>query len=410
MKFVSRENLPFFRFASVAWLNACVLSFVVVYPISATEPELETKPQSTTAAVPDFSAAAKILQAGVEDKAYPGCAVVVGTSRGVLWRKAFGKISPDGAATTTQTLYDLASLTKVVGTTTVFVTLVRDEKLALDDPVAKYLPTFVTAIDDEQEQTRRKKITLESLLTHSAGLSPWQPFHKSASNYDEVLVAIQKTPLATAPGTREQYSDLGFMLLGEIAARAGGKKLPELERERVFTPLGLKNLLRNPPAELLPQIAPTERRPERTDFWHGVVHDENARTGEGVTGHAGLFASADDLAVWAAEWLKGSRGESRILPRELVEKFTRRRELVEGSSRALGWDTPTKGGSAGTQLSPKAFGHTGFTGTSVWLDPTRDVYVLLLSNAVCPQRGNTRVFRIRRELCDAVIAAMNAEK
>ena len=363
-------------------------------------------PKTATAA--DFTAAGKLLQKGVEDKAYPGCAVIVGTSGGVLWRQGFGKLAAEGDDATPQTLYDLASMTKIVGTTSVLLTLVRDEKLSVTDPVSKYLPSFLTAIDDPKDRARREKVTLEHLLTHSAGLAAGAPLYKTAKTYEGVLAAALAVPLEADPGTREKYSDLGMIILGEIVGRAGGKKLPELERERVFAPLGLKDTLRNPPKELLPRIAPTERKPDSQEFWHGIVHDENARAGEGATGHAGIFATADDLGVWAAEWLKGTKGESKLLPRELVENFSRRRELVKGSSRALGWDTPSGISSAGTKFDRTSFGHTGFTGTSVWIDPTRDLYVILLSNAVYPQRGNTRLFRIRRELCDAVVEALSA--
>ena len=195
------------------------------------------------------------------------------------------------------------------------------------------------------------------------------------------------------------------MLLGEIAARAGGKRLIDLEQERVFTPLGLHDTLRNPPKSLLSRIAPTESRGEGKGFWQGIVHDENARAGEGLTGHAGLFSTADDMARWLQEWLKGTRGESQIFPQKLVEQFTRRREIVAGSSLALGWDTPP-GSAAGKKLSSHAFGHTGFTGTSVWVDPDADLYIVLLTNAVHPKRGDLRIQKVRRDLSDAAIDAV----
>jgi CubicO group peptidase (beta-lactamase class C family) len=181
--------------------------------------------------------------------------------------------------------------------------------------------------------------------------------------------------------------------------------LADLEQERIFKPFGLHDTLRNPPKSLLSRIAPTESRGEGKGFWQGVVHDENARAGEGLTAHAGLFSTADDMARWSTEWLKGARGESEVFPKRLVDQFTRRREIVKGSSRALGWDTPP-GSNAGKKLSPRAFGHTGFTGTSVWIDPVADLYIVLLANAVHPKRGDLRVLQFRRDLADAAIEAV----
>jgi CubicO group peptidase (beta-lactamase class C family) len=197
-------------------------------------------------------------------------------------------------------------------------------------------------------------------------------------------------------------------LLGEALSRAGGKPLAEMERERVFKSLGLHDTMRTPPASLLDRIAPTEQKAEGNGFWRGVVHDENARAAEGLTGHAGIFSSANDMARWCTEWLKGARGKSDIFPKKLVEQFTRRREIVKGSTRALGWDTPP-GSQAGKKLSPHSFGHTGFTGTSVYIDPDADLYVVLLTNAVHPKRGNRAVLQVRRDVDDAAIDAVKGQ-
>ncbi|HEV3416871.1 MAG TPA: serine hydrolase domain-containing protein, partial [Pirellulales bacterium] len=273
---------------------------------------------------PDFSRVAAIAEQAVKDHIFPGCSVAVGNHSQVLWTHGFGRLDYEqGAEVTPETLYDLASVTKIIGTTSVVLTLVRDGKLAVTDPVSRYVPEFLTAANDETDKQRRAKVTIEHLLTHSSGLPAGAPLYKKADTYDGIINLVLATPLQVEPGARSVYSDLGVMLLGEVVARAGGKRLADLEQERVFTPLGLHDTMRNPPAALVARIAPTERRADGTGFWQGVVHDENARAGEGLTAHAGIFSTADDMARWSAEWLKGTRGESKIFPEALVEQFTR---------------------------------------------------------------------------------------
>ncbi|HEV2968814.1 MAG TPA: serine hydrolase domain-containing protein [Pirellulales bacterium] len=358
------------------------------------------------ASKPDFSRTAEIVEQAVKDHIFPGCSVAVGNHSQVLWARGFGRLDYEqGAEVTPETLYDLASVTKIIGTTSVVLTLVRDGKLAVTDPVSRYVPEFLDAAKVETDKQRRAKVTIEHLLTHSSGLPAGAPLYKKAETYDGIIKQVFATPLEAEPGARSVYSDLGVMLLGEVAARAGGKRLADLEQERIFAPLGLHDTMRNPPAALIARIAPTERRGDGKGFWQGVVHDENARAGEGLTAHAGIFSTADDMARWSAEWLKGTRGESKIFPEALVEQFTRRREIVKDSSRALGWDTPP-GSAAGKKLSSHAFGHTGFTGTNVWIDPEADVYVILLANAVHPKRGDLRIQKVRRGVADAVLEAV----
>jgi CubicO group peptidase (beta-lactamase class C family) len=292
--------------------------------------------------------------------------------------------------------------------------LIRDGKLSLSDRVVQYVPAFRGKGSGDGDGDRRDAVTVEHLLTHSSGLPAWRPLFKEVSSYDALLERIVGTELESAPGTKEVYSDLGFILLGEVAAQAGGKPLVELERKLLLEPLGLGSTFRGPGPgttarpEIAARTAPTEALPSG-GFLRGVVHDENARASGGVTGHAGLFSTAEDLALFAAELLRGLRGESRIFPRELLETFTRRRGLVAGSSRALGWDTPSEGSSAGTLLGPRAFGHTGFTGTSLWIDPDRDVFILLLSNRVHPTRESLKILSVRRELADIVILELEGK-
>jgi CubicO group peptidase (beta-lactamase class C family) len=358
----------------------------------------------------DWSPARRVLEDAIRDGAFPGCAAAAGTSIGPLWLEGLGRLdAEEGAAVTTRTLYDIASLTKVVGTTSVVLALARDGKLTLGARVRDLVPEFSGGGRDD--------VTIEHLLVHASGLPSWKPIFREAGGYRDVLARLLATPLEGPPGARERYSDLGFILLGEAAARAGGRSLPELERALVLDPLGLEDTIRNPSARLLPRIAPTEMRPAiRGDPAagaspiRGTVHDENAAAGEGVTGHAGLFSTAEDLSRLAGEILRGARGESRIFPRALVERFTARRGIVPGSTRALGWDTPSAGSSAGSRLGPRAFGHTGFTGTSIWIDPDRDLYIILLSNRVYPTRENARIGPVRRAFADAVVACFEGKR
>lgn len=357
----------------------------------------------------DFKSVAKVLEKAVADAAFPGCVATVGNVDGPLWTQAFGHLSaePPAAeriATTADTIYDLASLTKILGTTSVTACLLRDDKMKLDDPLEKFVPEFVASAAEDQQPTRRA-VTIKHLLTHSSGLPAGRPLWKNGRSYADVVAAAAKVALDAKPGEKAVYSDLGFILLGEAAARVSGKPVAELEQSLVFEPLGMKQTCRRPAESLLPRIAPTERAAgtnvEEQEFVHGVVHDENARAGEGLTGHAGLFATAGDVGRYGQEWLRALAGKSEWLPRELAQTFISRAELPAGSSRALGWDTPSGRSSAGRKM-PKAFGHTGFTGTSIWIDPERGIYLTLLANRVHPTRTNQKIAAVRREFADRV--------
>lgn len=359
----------------------------------------------------DFSPVVALLHRAIEQHAFPGCAIVAGTHEGPLLKKAFGAFDYEGGPSArTNSIYDLASLTKVVGTTSVVLALVRDGHLSLLDPVVRHVPEFTGG--------GRDKVTVEHLLTHTSGLPAWRPLYREAEGYEAVLAAVLATDLECPPGTRRIYSDLGFILLGEVASRAGGRPLAELEKKLVFEPLGLSDTTRRPWEKEGARVVPTERRPPVSKREpslasgaepppvRGVPHDENAAAADGLTGHAGLFSTAEDLAVFARELLRGHRGESRLFPRKLIVEFTSRRDIVQGSSRALGWDTPSKGSSAGTLLGPEAFGHTGFTGTSLWVDPEKDLFILLLTNRVYPTRSNLKILEIRKRLADTVVRCL----
>jgi len=350
-----------------------------------------------------YRPARRILEEAVREKAFPGCAAAVGTSREVLWEDGVGGLDYESRdRATPATIYDLASLTKVVGTTLVILALVRDGKLNVTDLVCRHLPPFAGG--------GRETVTIEDLLCHCGGLPAWRPLYEGRHGYEEVLAAALATPLERPPRTSELYSDLGFILLGEIAARAGGEPLDALERKLVALPCSLRSTTRKLEAADFARVAPTERRQVRqTDgsellvTTRGVVHDENAAAADGRTGHAGLFSTADDLARLASQLLLAYHGESNVFPQELARKFLTRRNLVPGSSRALGWDTPARGSSAGDLLGERSFGHTGFTGTSIWIDPDRDLYVILLTNRVHPSRENSKIAAVRRRFADAVV-------
>jgi CubicO group peptidase (beta-lactamase class C family) len=352
----------------------------------------------------DFAAAREVLLRGLTNRAYPGCAVVVGTEQRTLWLEAFGRFDyADGAPVKPATIYDLASLTKIAGTTSVYMRLVALGKVSVNEPVSRHLPEFIEAAPSEAERNRRLKLTLEHLLTHTGGLVSWKPFYKSVDTYAGLLKAIYATPLAAEPGKQFRYSDPGMILAGEVASRIGGKPLADLERELVFVPLRMNDTLRNPPRVLLDRIPPTEQLPEDGRFVRGVAHDENARAGQGITGHAGLFSTVEDLGKLTAEWLRALEGRSSLFPQAVAGDFFRERSVGEHSHRTLGWGVRrNEDGSYQSMLS-----HTGFTGTAAWIDPRQRTYAVLLCNRVHPTRENNRVIQVRKDFIEAVTAAFD---
>jgi CubicO group peptidase (beta-lactamase class C family) len=329
--------------------------------------------------------------------------------------RAFGRLSydADAAIVATDTLYDLASLTKVVVTTTLSMILSDEGKLDLDARVHDWFPAFSGHAKDV--------VTVRQLLTHSGGLLWWAPLYKELAGKQAYLERVVAMDLDYEPGTKSVYSDLGILLLGEILERAGGLPFEELACRRVLEPLEMKDAQYRPPAALVARIAPTENDPWRGRVVRGEVHDENALALGGVAPHAGLFATAADLSHLSRMLLDGGTfAGRRIVSRATVELFTERAG-VRGSSRALGWDTPSDEtverssapgqpgySSAGSLLSVRSFGHTGFTGTSMWMDPERDLYVILLTNRVHPTRQNTRIGGVRAQVADAVVNALEA--
>ncbi|MGH8031527.1 MAG: glycoside hydrolase family 3 N-terminal domain-containing protein [Luteimonas sp.] len=352
----------------------------------------------------------RVLERFREQGAFPGGVIAVGRAGKLAMLRPFGRQSydADAPAVSADTLYDLASLTKVVATTTMAMMMVDQDRLDLDAPVVSFLPGFVDAPGLASDKA---KVSVRQLLAHTAGLAAVAPLFKEISGRAAYLERIQALPLAYAPGTETRYSDLGVIVLGEILERVAGVPLDTFMAEQVFTPLEMPQTQffpKRPSPELLARIAPTERDAWRGRLVHGEVHDENAFALGGVAPHAGLFSTAGDLARFAQMLLNGGVLEHRrIVSRDTVALFTRRADLVPGSSRALGWDTRSpSGSSAGSLFSDDAFGHTGFTGTSIWIDPQRELFVILLTNRVHPTRDNNLIRAVRPAVADAVVAAL----
>jgi beta-N-acetylhexosaminidase len=349
-----------------------------------------------------------LLDSAVTAGAFPGGVLAVGLNDQLVLHP-FGKLSRDtDTPVTADTLYDMASLTKVLVTTTSAMMLVQQKRLDLDAPVARYLPEFLAAAKSDANPTWRAHVTVRMLLLHDSGLPAHRDFYKEAKGYDAVLAKVFGEPLVHEPGTQVEYSDLGFILLGEIIQRLTGETLEQFAKAHMFTPLGMKDSLYNPPVSLRPRIAPTEYDTDfRKRLLRGEVHDENAWAMGGISGNAGLFSTAGDVAAFAQMMLNGGiYAHHRLLTRATIQQFTQR-QTVGDSARTLGWDVPTPpNSSAGHYFSPESFGHTGFTGTSLWIDPERQLFVVLLTNRVNPTRTNEQIRQVRPAVHDAIIQAL----
>jgi CubicO group peptidase (beta-lactamase class C family) len=307
----------------------------------------------------------RVVTSAIDAGGFPGAAVVVGRHGAIVWERGYGSLGRGaGTVDPARTMYDLASLTKVVATSAAVMVLVDRGRVGLDDPVGRWLPEFRTG--------PKARVTIRHLLTHRSGLPPGRALSSGSAAESRRLVL--RTPLAAAPGERFEYSDLGPILLGLVVERVTGEPLDRFVRRAVHQPLGMRATTFRPARTLAGRIAPTERGVPR-----GEVHDRSAHALGDVAGHAGLFASASDLATFAQFMLaRGTHRGVRIVRDSTVALFTRR--AVDGDRQALGWETCAGGGSCGRLLGPTAFGHTGFTGTSIWIDPERDLFVIVLTN------------------------------
>jgi beta-N-acetylhexosaminidase len=347
-----------------------------------------------------------VIEKAIADKAFPGATLAVGY-RGKVANHAFGNLSYDAkAATAPTTMYDIASLTKVVATTTLVAKLAEGDfavPLDLDAKIERYLPEWASGPNAEW----RHRVTVRHLLTHTSGLPPFKEYWRTSKNKQDTLTKIFAEPLEYEPGTKEVYSDLGIILMAEIIERLTGRTLDDLARSYIFSPLGMQDTMYRPPKKLWPQIAPTEIDNNlRHRLVQGEVHDENAFAIGGVSGHAGLFSTAPDLAAFCEMLLNGGvYAHQRILRRATIAQFTTPQQL-SGGTRTLGWAVPTEGGSSGHYFSAHSFGHTGFTGTSIWINPDRQLFVVLLTNRVHPTRENIKIQQVRPALHDAVMQAL----
>ncbi|MBA3271264.1 MAG: beta-lactamase family protein [Acidobacteria bacterium] len=336
-----------------------------------------------------------VLRRALAARAFSAVTAEVGRGGSLIWTYAAGQTGFDAAAVlvSNHTVFDLASLTKVLATTTLALDLVNHGVLDLSRRVQDYLPQW--------SGSDRDTVTVRDLLEHSSGLPAYRDYFRSNSGRREFIAAIAAEPLEYAPRTRSTYSDLGFIVLGFIVSDVGGAPLDEQfsrfrARERLTAPLAYL-----PPPDWRLQTAFTEEDPWRGRVLQGEVHDENAAALGGVAAHAGLFGTAGAVGEIARWWLTH---RDTANARDFLS-----RSRAPGSSRALGWDTMLPTSSCGVRLSTRAFGHTGFTGTSLWIDPERDLYIVLLTNRVHPTRANNRIQDVRRDFHDAVVADFDTQ-
>lgn len=347
----------------------------------------------------------------------PGAVVLVARKGRVAWRKAYGErtVEPQREVMTPDTIFDLASLTKVVATATSIMILVERGKVRLSDPLSHYIP--------EIKGEGRDRITIELLLTHRAGYAPDFDLKDRWTGYDEAIKRLIKEPLRNQPGTRFVYSDINYIALGEVVHRASGLSLDEFARRNIFEPLGMRDTTFRPAPSLKARLAPTEKRRgqlsylgdsadnagrEGEEWLRGQVHDPTAYRMNGVAGHAGLFSTADDLAVFCQMILNGGQYHGvRILSPLAIAEMTRPRLVADdGAARGLGWDINTSFSSNRGDLFPLgSFGHTGFTGTSIWIDPASQLFVIFLSNRVHPN-GKGDVGPLRGRVASIVASAV----
>ncbi len=387
-----------------------------------------------------FAPAFSILQYAITRQTFPAASVAVMHRGRLIALKALGSFTYDegapllapfarngGRAVTPSTLFDLASLTKVVATAPMAMLLYERGLLDLEAPVSAIVPEF---IHDAAKDPRRQEVTIRMLLSHSSGLPAYEKLFLKANTRAELLQAAFTTPLAANPTTRAEYSDIGFIILSIALERLADESLDRFCQREIFAPLTMTNTTFNPPTELRAKIPPTAderegpwgsdtpvrqlpkaddqpRASQRSTFRQriiqGEVQDENASILGGVAPHAGLFSTARDLAKFAQAMLNSG---NPILRPETVSLFTRREPTPPGTTRALGWDTPATSSQSGKYFSPNSYGHLGYTGTSLWIDATRQLSITLLTNRTWPDCSNPAIKQLRPKFHDAVIEAL----
>ena len=340
----------------------------------------------------DFPTAKRVIQSGLDARAFPAASIEVGRLAGPLWQKSFGRLTYDDNAPPCGlgTIFDLASLTKVIATTAIAMRLVSDGRLDVDAPAGRFVPAFAPG--------DRGAISIRHLLTHSSGLPAHARLWEAVSGRAAFERAIAALPLERAPGTGSVYSDPGFMLLGFALENVANAPL-----DAQFQPIAaeLGEIGYRPAPSLFDRIAPTELDPWRGRLLRGEVHDENAAALGGVAAHAGLFGTAQAVGTFARLVLHTFREPTALGTPDVMRLFAARAGVPD-SSRALGWDTMLPTSSCGTRMSPAAIGHTGFTGTSLWIDREKDLYVVFLTNRVHPTRANDALVALRPKVHDAI--------
>ncbi len=369
--------------------------------ISNRGPSLSFRVRNSAAQDDRFQSAFAILENAIAVRAFPACSLAV-TFRGELVaHKAFGRFTYDPASpeVTTASLFDLASLTKVAATTAMAMILYERGLLDLEAPITAIVPEFAGQF--ASDDPRRREVTLRMLLAHTSGLPAYEKLFLRAHSREELLRAAFTTPLAAAPGARAEYSDVDFIILGVALERLADESLDVFCQREIFGPLGMAHTTFNPTPALKDSIPPTaDDRTFRHRIIQGEVQDENASILGGVAGHAGLFSAAEDLALFAHAMLNSGHP---ILRPATVELFSRRESAPEGTSRALGWDTPSPPSQSGKYFSSRSFGHLGYTGTSLWIDAERQLSITLLTNRTWPDCQSEAIKQVRPAFCDAVI-------
>jgi len=356
--------------------------------------------RNTAAQHDTFRAAFAILENAIATRVFPGCALAVTLRGELIAHHALGRFTYDPASPSVQpdTIFDLASVSKAGATTTMAMILYERGLLDLDTPVAAIVPEFLTGDD------RRRDVTIRMLLAHSSGLPAYEKLFLRAKTRDELLTAAFTTALTADPGTRAEYSDIGFIVLAVALERLADEPLDHFCQREIFGPLGMAHTTFNPPESWKDRIAPTaDDQIFRQRIIQGEVQDENASVLGGVAGHAGVFAPAEDVAAFAHTLLNGGRP---LLRPETIDLFTRRESAPPGTSRALGWDTPSSPSQSGKHFGPRSYGHLGYTGTSLWIDPDRRLSITLLTNRTWPDCQNQAIKQVRPVVHDAVIEAI----
>ena len=355
-----------------------------------------------------FSTPFSLLGEAVRQRAFPAACLAVAYRSRFLVLKSFGEFDfdPNSRLANPATVFDLASLTKVVATTTMAMILYDRGLLDLEATVAGIVPEFLADSCGEVDP-RRREVTFHMLLAHTSGLPAYEKLFLQAQSRDDLLRAAFTTSLSADPGTRAEYSDIGFITLGVALERICNESMDTFCQREIFGPLSMINTGFNPPESGREKIAPTvDDRTFRKRVIQGEVHDENAFVLGGVAGHAGLFSTAGDMTRFAHAMLNGGRP---ILRPETIARFTRREVAPNRTSRALGWDTPSTPSQSGQYFGPGSFGHLGYTGTSLWIDPSAELSITLLTNRTWPDGANQAIKQVRPKVHDAIVEALSKE-